>query len=243
MGSASSDEGRDVEPVSEIFVVDDNDEYREILLSILELEGYRVRGFAEGMSFLDEALARVPICIFLDVVMPGPSGLEILKQLHARNYAAPVFLISARGDAPVIVEAMKNGAVDFFEKPFDPYDAVLKVRDAVDMWARRAANGIGFDPRALKFIERAPLLPTDREVLVRIVAGATDEEIAAGLDMNKRAVANRRRFITKKLGAKNSADLVRLVLGVRAENDGIARPAPAGRKRSIVSERPASQRS
>jgi FixJ family two-component response regulator len=242
MGSVSSDESPDVEPVSEIFVVDDNDDYREILSGILELEGYRVRGFAEGSSFLHEALARVPICIFLDVVMPGLSGLEVLKQLHARNYAAPIFLISARGDAPVIVEAMRNGAVDFFEKPFDPYTAVLKVRDAVDMWARRAADGVGFDPRSLRFIERAPLLPTDRDVLVRIVAGAGDEDIAASLGMNKRAVANRRRFIAKKLGARNSADLVRLVLGVRTDRQAIHRPLMAAGKQSGLQERPASQR-
>jgi two-component system, LuxR family, response regulator FixJ len=241
MGSFGSDEIRDVEPVNEIFVVDDNDDYREILSSILELEGYRVRGFAEGSSLLDEALERVPICIFLDVMMPGLSGLEVLKQLHARDYAAPVFLISARGDASVIVEAMKNGAVDFFEKPFDPYAAVLKVRDAVDMWARRAADGIGFDPRALRFVERAPLLPTDRDVLVRIVAGISDQDIAAALGMNKRAVANRRRFITKKLGAKSSADLVRLVLGVRTDRREIPRPAMAARKQSGLRESPASQ--
>src|ERR1700691_1444431 len=90
----------DFKPVNEIFVVDDNEEYRELLSAILALEGFAVTGFPEGASFLREASSRIPLCVFLDVVMPGPSGLEILKKLNARNYAAPIFLISARRDSP-----------------------------------------------------------------------------------------------------------------------------------------------
>jgi hypothetical protein len=76
-----------MKPASEIFIVDDNEEWRETLAAILELEGYRVTGFSEGMSFLKEAKTRVPICIFLDVVMPGASGLELLKELKEASYA------------------------------------------------------------------------------------------------------------------------------------------------------------
>jgi FixJ family two-component response regulator len=79
----------DFKPVNEIFIVDDNDEYRELLAAILGLEGFQVTGFSEGVSILKEAAQRVPVCVFLDVVMPGLSGLEILKRLAAKNFAAP----------------------------------------------------------------------------------------------------------------------------------------------------------
>lgn len=109
-----------IKPASEIFIVDDNEEWRETLAAILELEGYRVTGFSEGMSFLREAKTRVPICIFPDVVRPGPSGLELLKELKEESYAAPIFLVSARADEPVLAEGMNNGALGFIEKPLDP---------------------------------------------------------------------------------------------------------------------------
>src|ERR1700722_10324037 len=90
-------------PVNEIFIVDDNEEYSELLAAILELEGFQVTIFPEGTSYLKEAAHRVPVCVFLDVVMPGLSGLDILKKLKAMDYAAPIFLISARRDSPSVV--------------------------------------------------------------------------------------------------------------------------------------------
>jgi len=209
-------------PVNEIFVVDDNEEYRELLCSVLALEGFAVTGFPEGASFLKEASARVPVCVFLDVVMPGPSGLEILKKLNARNYAAPIILISARRDSPAVVEAMKNGAHDFIEKPFDPYTAVLRVRDAVELWGRRAAGTRMPELHAVEIDNGVRLSRMERDVLAQIVDGATNAEAAAALGIAKQSVANHRWRITKKLGARNSADLVRRILSK-------TRPRPAAR--------------
>jgi two-component system, LuxR family, response regulator FixJ len=211
----------DFKPVNEIIVVDDNEEYRELLSAILALEGFTVTGFPEGASFLKEASSRVPVCVFLDVVMPGPSGLEILKRLNARSFAAPIFLISARRDSPAVVEAMKNGAHDFIEKPFDPYTAVLRVRDAVALWGRRAAGAAGAGLQAADLDCGVRLSPMEREVLSQIVTGAANSEVAATLGISKQSVANHRWRITRKLGAKNSADLVRIVLS-RARPRSIA---------------------
>jgi two-component system, LuxR family, response regulator FixJ len=199
-------------PAKEIFIIDDNDEYRELLSAILTLEGFRVTGFANGTSFLREAASRTPVCIFLDVVMPGPSGLDVLKKLKAERNAAPVFLISARRDSPTVVEAMRNGARDFIEKPFDPYTAVLRVRDAVELWDRRAEKASKLQRQLLQFDVGWKLSGTEREVLGRIVAGASNAEIAQTLNLGRQSVANHRWRITRKLGARNSADLVRLVL-------------------------------
>lgn len=211
IGSASENT-QDCKPVNEVFIIDDNEEYRELLAAILELEGFRVVGFPEGTSFLKEASSRVPVCVFLDVMMPGPSGLEVLKALKAKNYAAPIFLISARCNGPAVVEAIKNGAQDFIEKPFDPYAAVLLVREAVEIWDRRGATAPQQDVRLVGLDNGVRLSYTESEVLAYIVTGASTTEIAKALGISNQSVSSHRWRITKKLGAKNSADLVRIVL-------------------------------
>jgi two-component system, LuxR family, response regulator FixJ len=203
---------RSFKPVNEIVIVDDNEQYRELLAAILELEGFRVAVFPDGTSFLTEAFTRVPVCVFLDVVMPGPSGIDVLKKLNANNYSAPIFLISARLDGSTIVQGMKHGAQDFIEKPFDPYTAVLRVRDAVEIWARRATDRIAPATRSLRFDDGVLLSHMERDVLAHMVAGADNAEIAEALSISRPSVASHRWRITKKLGAKNSADLVRIVL-------------------------------
>ena len=213
---------QEFKPVNEIFIVDDNEEYSELLAAILELEGFQVTVFPEGNSFLREASTRVPVCVFLNVVMPGPSGLDVLKKLNAKNYAVPIFLISARRDSPAVVEGMKNGALDFIEKPFDPYTAVLRVREAVETWGRRATSAAAPDVPSLRFDNGIRLSRMERDVLAHIVAGAANSEVAEALGISKQGAADRRWRITKKLGAKNSADLVRIVLS-RLQSQSTAR--------------------
>jgi two-component system response regulator FixJ len=101
---------QDVKPANEIFVVDDDKDIREILATTLTAEGFSVKTFEDGDAFLRAAGTRVPICVFLDVVMPQRSGLEILRELRERRYWTPVYLTSARDDFPTVVEAMKSGA-------------------------------------------------------------------------------------------------------------------------------------
>src|SRR5829696_5187490 len=103
----------------EVFIVDDDPLVLNALSVVLSREGYQVTGFGEGESFLAVAKSRTPTCIILDVQMPGQSGLDILRELNAQQYQAPIFIISGIGDIPMAVEAIKNGAFDFLEKPFD----------------------------------------------------------------------------------------------------------------------------
>jgi two-component system, LuxR family, response regulator FixJ len=105
---------------TELFVVDDDPTMRDTLSVVFTHEGYQVSGFAEGTSFLEVARTRTPCCVLLDVNMPGRSGIDILKELDAQRYDAPIFIISAQGDIPLAVDAIKNGAFDFIEKPFAP---------------------------------------------------------------------------------------------------------------------------
>ncbi len=128
---------RDVKPAGEIVVVDDDEDMRDLLAASLAPEGFPVTTFEDGDTFLTEAGTRVPMCIFLDVVMPRRSGLEVLKELRMRNYWAPIILVSAMDDIVMVVEAMKNGAHDYIKKPFDPYMPPLQARKAIAAWSSR----------------------------------------------------------------------------------------------------------
>src|ERR1041385_3177465 len=129
----------------EVFIVDDDPLVRNALSVVLSREGYQVTGFADGTSFLAAAKSRTPTCVVLDVHMPGQSGLDILKELNAQQYPAPIFIISGVGDIPMAVEAIKHGALDFIEKPFNATTVITRVREAIEAWARRAERGASAD--------------------------------------------------------------------------------------------------
>jgi two-component system response regulator TtrR len=125
-------------PAREVFVVDDDEDMRDLLDAAMSCEGYAVKCFADGDEFLQAASTELPVCVFLDLVMPRRSGLDILKELRARQFWAPIVMISARDDAPLVVEAMKNGAFDYLTKPFDRFAPAAKLRDALEVWSCRA---------------------------------------------------------------------------------------------------------
>jgi FixJ family two-component response regulator len=195
-------------PRGEVFVVDDDPSVCEALSVVFELEGFEVTGFAEGGAFLALARARIPSCILLDVHMPGRSGIDILKELDAQHYGAPIFMISAAGDIPIAVEAIKNGAFDFIEKPFDLDALVARVCAAIDAWARRGRAG----PQRRDFPGHHLLTRREGEVLAEIAAGASNKEAGRRLGISPRTIEVHRARIMDKLRAKNAADLVRIVL-------------------------------
>src|ERR1700759_2359209 len=117
--------------LGEIFVVDDDPAVRETLSVVLSTAGYQVVCFADGAALLAVARSRSPLCIFLDVHIPGRSGLDILRELHAEDYPAPIFMISGQGDIAMAVSAIKNGALDFIEKPFRGSEIVARLDEAI----------------------------------------------------------------------------------------------------------------
>jgi FixJ family two-component response regulator len=192
-----------------VFIVDDDPSVRAALGIVFAGEGYRVTGFAEGETFLSAVLLRTPWCILLDVHMPGRSGIDLLKELHAKSHPAPVFIISGRGDIPVAVEAIRNGALDFIEKPFDAAAVVTRVRDAIRAREPRATAGL---VRARAFPGSDLLTAREREVLDEIAQGASNKEVGRRLGISPRTVEVHRARIMTKLGARNAADLMRIVL-------------------------------
>jgi FixJ family two-component response regulator len=199
----------------EIFVVDDDPAVRDVLTTVFSRDGFHVTNFADGASLLATTRIRTPICIILDVQIPGQSGLDILKELNAQDYPAPIFIISGQGDIAMAVDAIKNGALDFIEKPFRAGDIVMRVRDAIEAHGRRHGEADPSNASLFHFPGREPLTRREQDVLTQIVAGASSKEAGRQLGISPRTIEVHRARIMAKLGAKNAADLVRIVYHTR----------------------------
>jgi len=198
----------------EIFVVDDDPAVRETLSVVLSAGGYEVICFADGAALLAVARSRTPACILLDVHIPGKSGLDILKELRGEDYPAPIFMISGQGDITMAVSAIKNGALDFIEKPFRGGEIVARLNEAIGAFARRQAENSSTKIGSLHFPGREPLTRREREVLEQVASGASNKEAGRTLGISPRTIEDHRANIMKKLGAKNAADLIRIVMTV-----------------------------
>jgi FixJ family two-component response regulator len=201
-------------PISrgEIFVVDDDPAIRETLSVVLSAGGYHVICFADGAALLAVARTRTPSCILLDVHIPGKSGLDILKELHGEDYPAPIFMISGQGDIAMAVTAIKSGALDFIEKPFRGSEIVARLEDAIGAYERRHSENTASKIASLHFPGREPLTRREREVLAQFSSGASNKEAGRQLGISPRTIEDHRANIMKKLGARNAADLIRIVM-------------------------------
>ena len=144
--------------------------------------------------------------------IPGKSGLDILKELRGEDYPAPIFMISGQGDISMAVSAIKNGALDFIEKPFRGSEIVARLDEAIEAYARRQAEGHASKATSLHFPGREPLTRREREVLEQFASGASNKEAGRQLGISPRTIEDHRANIMKKLGARNAADLIRIVL-------------------------------
>jgi FixJ family two-component response regulator len=191
-----------------IYIVDDDPAVRDALSVLFNMEGFVVETFSDGDAFVNSALKSVPACVMLDVHMPGRSGIEILKALNAENYPAPIFIISGQGDIPMAVEAIRNGAFDFVEKPFSAETVLERVRESIAVTRQRKDNAATPSFQGADLLTRREL-----EVLKEITDGASNKEAGRTLGISPRTVEVHRARIMEKLGARNAADLVRIVLG------------------------------
>jgi two-component system, LuxR family, response regulator FixJ len=201
----------------EIFIVDDDPAAREVLATLLEHAGFSVTRFADGTSVMREARARAPACIILDLHLPGSSGLDILAALDAKRYPAPILVVSGHSDVPGVVEAIKRGAFDYIEKQRIGDSLIARVHEAVQAVGQRPANDAAVEAAPTVFPGSASLTPREHEVLAQIVDCASNKEAAVRLGISRRTVEIHRAHIMQKLGAKNSVDLMRIVLGTPAD--------------------------
>lgn len=191
-----------------IHVVDDDEAMRDSLVALLEDAGYDSRSYASAEEFLARSTLE-PGCVVSDIRMPGMDGLTLLKKLRAEGGGLPLILITGHGDILLAVAAMKAGATDFLEKPFEA-EALL---DAIEAGLRHQTNTAPA-PEDLEAARRCleTLTSREREVLERLVAGESNKEVAQKLGISHRTIEFHRAHILEKTGAKGLPDLVRLWL-------------------------------
>jgi len=149
----------------QVFVVDDDEDVCDLLEAVLGCEGFPVTSFADGDALLRALGPQPPVCVFLDLVMPRRSGLEILKELRGRQFWAPVVMMSARDDTPLVVEAMKSGALDYLTKPFERHAPTARVREALDVWSCRVPGDGTVPAYAVDSDEWVKVSPSEKGAL------------------------------------------------------------------------------
>lgn len=195
-------------PPPTVHVVDDDADMRESLRWLMGTVGLAVETYASADEFLDRFDADGgPGCLVCDVRMPGTSGLDLYEMLVARSASLPVIFITAYADVPMAVRAMKSGAAEFVEKPFNRQTLLERVQRAVRQDAERRQR---LDAQAVFESRFRRLTEKELEVLGFVKQGLPNKTIAARLGITPRAVEMRRSGLMKKLGASSLADLLRL---------------------------------
>jgi two-component system response regulator FixJ len=192
-----------------VHVVDDDEAMRDSMAFLLRAENFQVQTYADAADFLT-ALPQIKVgCVVTDVRMPGMSGIELLQRLRELKVSLPVIVVSGHGDVPLAVEAMKTGALDFIEKPFDDDVFLRAVRLALSAQAvdsQRQAQKATINSRLESLSNR------EREVLEGLVAGHPNKTIAYDLGISPRTVEIYRANVMEKMQARSLSDLVRMAL-------------------------------
>jgi two-component system response regulator FixJ len=192
-----------------VYIVDDDAAVRDSLCELLASEGLQVQAYSSASDFLNKCSPSMHGCALFDVRMPEMSGLELLQHPKFKRLAMPVIMITAYGDVPMAVKAIKFGAVDFIEKPIDSENLLESIQRCFkDYNVQQAKN-----EQRIKYTERLTrLTPREREVMDLLVLGKTNREIAESFGLSPRTIEVHRAAIKKKLGVKSLSDLVRLAL-------------------------------
>jgi two-component system response regulator FixJ len=194
---------------ADVHVIDDDEAVRESIDFLLRAAGLSVRTYDSATSFLEAAPKIAAGCIITDVRMPGLSGLELLRRLQEMQVGLPVIVITGHGDVPLAVEAMKWGAVDFLEKPFDDDVLLASVRAALN----RSEESAAVEAERAEIRARiAALTQRERDVLEGLVAGHPNKIIAFKLEISPRTVEIYRANLMTKMKAGSLSELVRMAL-------------------------------
>ena len=192
-----------------VHLIDDDDAVRKSLAFLLATSGFAVRAYASAVVFLDALNSLQPGCIITDVRMPGMDGLALQRRLKELKINLPMIIITGHGDVPLAVEAMKAGAIDFIEKPFDDELLLAALRIALDQFGKTGLREI----EAAQIKTRLQSLsPREREVLDGLVAGHPNKTIAYDLGLSPRTVEVHRANVMIKMQAASLSELVRMAL-------------------------------
>jgi two-component system response regulator FixJ len=197
-----------------VHVIDDDAAVRDSLLAVLDAAGIVARGYPSALAFLDDADGADDGCVVTDVRMPVISGLDLLRQLAGRRSQFKVIVLTGEADVPMAVEALKNGALDFIQKPFAPDAIVGVVRAAL---VRAEADRDLATRRSESAQLLAGLSAREREVLDGLLEGLSNKDIARRLEISPRTVEAYRATLMMKTHAESLSELVRIALRARPE--------------------------
>jgi len=201
-----------------VFIVDDDQEVREAIGLLMDSVGLAAESYASAQDYLDAFHPARPGCLVLDVRMKGMSGLDLQQRLAREPVHPPIIVITGHGDVPMAVRAVKTGAVDFIEKPFN--DQVLL--DAVHRAFEQDAKRRGQASRLADVQERLErLTPREREILEQVVAGKRNKVIAADLGITQSTVEAHRAKVMEKMEARSLSELMRMMLLLIPQERGL----------------------
>ncbi|MCK1735807.1 response regulator transcription factor FixJ [Bradyrhizobium sp. 138] len=199
-----------------VYVIDDDAAMRDSLNFLLDSAGFGVTLFDDALAFLDALPGLSFGCVVSDVRMPGLDGIELLKRMKAQQSAFPIVIMTGHGDVPLAVEAMKLGAVDFLEKPFDDDRLIAMIESAI----RQAEPTAKSEAVAQDIAARvASLSPRERQVMEGLIAGLSNKLIAREYDISPRTIEVYRANVMTKMQAGSLSELVRLAMRAGMLND------------------------
>lgn len=194
-----------------VFIVDDDQEVREALGLLMQSVGLNAVSFSSPQAYLDQLDCGRPGCLILDVRLKGMSGLDLQQRLTQEPIHPPIIIITGHGDVPMAVRAVKAGAVDFIEKPFNDQTLLDAVHRAFDLDARNRGQAL----RLADIQERlARLTPREREILNQVIAGKRNKVIAIELGISQSTVEAHRAKVMEKMEAGSLSDLMRMMIAI-----------------------------
>lgn len=195
-----------------VYLVDDDDAVRRSVGFMLKTSGFDVRNYGSGADFLKESRSLDDGCVLLDIRMPGMDGLEVQQALADKGVALPVVIMTGHGDVPLSVRAMKAGAVDFIEKPFEKAALLAALEQAFDLLSRGEAVQ---DRAQAAHVRLQALTPRERDVLDGLTQGLPNKTIAYDLGISPRTVEIHRANLMAKLNVRSLSEALRLAFAAQ----------------------------
>jgi two-component system response regulator FixJ len=198
-----------------VHVIDDEADVCEALKVLLHTAGLEGRTYASAEEFLSEVKLSRPICLLVDVRLPGMSGLELVHQLQAGPIRPVVVMITGHGDVPLAVKAMRAGALHFLEKPFEPAELLQTLEEALQRVSQMAAEEATYAAIEESY---GSLTPREQEVMALLAEGMPTKLFATRLGISTRTAEHHRAAVLKKMGARTVSHLARMSMSLQARN-------------------------